>query len=426
MRCEVIAVGTELLLGQIVDTNSAWMGEQLALAGIDSHFQTKVGDNRERMVSALRLALDRSEAVILCGGLGPTQDDITRDAIAEVMGVELVRDDSVAERLRAYFRARGREMPQSNLRQADVPAGASLIPQMPGTAPGLVCPLGGPGGGAGGKVVYAVPGVPYEMRIMLEGTVLPDIKRRAGVSAVIRSRTLRTWGTSEARLGELVAERIDTLDRSGRATIAFLASGIEGLKVRVTAKAQDEVSVAKVLDEEEGHLREILGDLVFGVDDETMERVVLGMLRERGLSLAVAESVTGGMVAMRLTAVPGASEVFRGGVVAYAGQVKRAVLDVPEGPVVSVEAARAMAAGAARRLGADVGLATTGVAGPEPQEGHAAGTVFLGLARQGESEAHEVRLPGDRERIRQYAVIALLNLLRLRLVGSRLPVVPRN
>ena len=419
MRCEVIAIGTELLLGQIVDTNSAWMGEQLALAGIDSHFQTKVGDNRERMVSALRLALGRSDAVILCGGLGPTRDDITRDAIAEVMGVELVHDEAVAEHLRAYFRGRGREMPISNLRQADVPAGASRIAQMPGTAPGLVCPLGG-------KVVYAVPGVPYEMRIMLEGTVIPDLKRRAGVSAVIRSRTLRTWGTSEARLGELCGGRLDALEENGQATIAFLASGIEGLKVRVTAKAEDEEAVARVLDEEEAELRDVLGDLVFGVDDETMEKVVIDMLRERGLSLAVAESLTGGMVAMRLTAVPGASAVFRGAVVAYASEVKHDVIDVPRGPVVSLDAARAMAAGAARRLGADIGLATTGVAGPDRQEGHSPGTVFLGLHRDGESESHEVRLPGDRERVRQYAVIAVLNLLRLRLVGSSLPVVPRS
>ena len=419
MRCEVIAVGSELLLGQIVDTNSSWMGEQLALAGIDSHYQTKVGDNRERMVSAIRLALGRADAVILCGGLGPTQDDITRDAIAEVMGVDLVRDESVADHLRAYFAGRGREMPLSNLQQADVPAGASRIPEMPGTAPGLVCPFGE-------QVIYAVPGVPYEMRIMLEGTVIPDLKRRAGVSSVIRSRTLRTWGTSEARLGELCAGRLDTLERSGRATIAFLASGIEGLKVRVTAKAESEEAVALVLDEEEAELRSILGDLVFGVDDETMEKVVLALLGERELTLAVAESVTGGMVAMRLTAVPGASAVFRGGVVAYASDVKHSVLDVPPGPVVSLDAARAMAAGAARRLGADIGLATTGVAGPDRQEEHAPGTVFLGLHRDGENEAHEVRLPGDRERVRQYAVIALLNLLRLRLVGSSLPIVPRS
>ena len=419
MRCEVIAVGSELLLGQIVDTNSAWMGERLALAGIDSHFQIKVGDNRERMVSALRLALGRADAVIMCGGLGPTQDDITRDAIAEVMGVGLVRDDAVADHLRAYFKARGREMPLSNLRQADVPVGASRIAEMPGTAPGLVCPHGE-------KVVYAVPGVPYEMRIMVEGTVIPDLKRRAGVSSVIRSRTLRTWGTSEARLGELCADRLDALERSGRATIAFLASGIEGLKVRVTAKAESEEAVARILDEEEAELRGILGDLVFGVDDESMEKVVLDLLEARRLSLAVAESVTGGMVAMRLTAIPGASATFRGGVVAYASEVKHRVIDVPPGPVVSLDAARAMAAGAARRLGADIGLATTGVAGPDRQEGHAPGTVFLGLYRGGESEAHEVRLPGDRERVRQYAVIALLNLLRLRLVDSSLPVTPRN
>lgn len=419
MRCEVIAIGTELLLGQIVDTNSSWMGEQLALAGIDSHFQTKVGDNPERMASALNIALDRAEAVIVCGGLGPTQDDITRDVIASVMGVELVRDDEVAEHLRGYFKARGREMPLSNLRQADVPVGASRIPEMPGTAPGLICPVGD-------KVIYAVPGVPYEMRLMLEGTVLPDLKRRAGVSSVIRSRTLRTWGTSEARLGELAAGRIRALDESGRATIAFLASGIEGLKVRLTAKAESEAAVARVLNEEEAELRAIYGDLIFGVDDETMEHAVIELLRERGLSLAVAESVTGGMVAMRLTAVPGASAVLRGGVVAYASEVKYDVLDVPRGPVVSAEAARAMAEGVARRLGADVGLATTGVAGPDSQEGHAVGTVFVGLCRDGASEAHELRLPGDRERIRQYAVIALLNLLRLRLIGSDLPATPRN
>ena len=303
MRCEVIAVGTELLLGQIVDTNSSWMGEQLALAGIDSHFQTKVGDNHERMVSALRLALGRADAVILCGGLGPTRDDITRDAIAAVMGVDLVRDESVAEHLRAYFKSRGREMPLSNLRQADVPAGATRIAQMPGTAPGLVCPVGD-------QVVYAVPGVPYEMRIMLEGTVIPDLKRRAGVSSVIASRTLRTWGTSEARLGELVADRLDALEGTGRATIAFLASGIEGLKVRVTAKAEDEEAVARVLDEEEGHLRGILGDLVFGTDDETMEKVVIGMLAERGLSLAVAESVTGGWWQCGSPRCPGRARCF--------------------------------------------------------------------------------------------------------------------
>ena len=274
MRCEVIAIGSELLLGQIVDTNSSWMGEQLALAGIDSHFQTKVGDNLERMVSVLRIALKRSDAVILCGGLGPTADDITRDAIATVMGVELVRDPQVIYTLETRFKKLGREMPKSNLRQADKPVGSKLIEQMPGTAPGLVCSVNG-------KVIYAVPGVPFEMRIMLTGTVLPDLRRRAKITSVIKSRTLRVWGTSEARLGELLTPRLEALDQSGAATIAFLASGIEGLKVRITAKAATDIGVEKVLEKEAQAVRAVLGDLVFGVDEDTMESVILRMLGER-------------------------------------------------------------------------------------------------------------------------------------------------
>ena len=228
MRCEVVAIGTELLLGQIVDTNSAWIGEQLAIAGIDSHFQTKVGDNLGRIVASLRLALERSDAVIACGGLGPTQDDITREAIAEVMGVQLVRDPAIAERIRALFASRGRHMTANNLRQAEVPEGASMIAEMPGTAPGLICPIGD-------KVIYAVPGVPHEMRTMVSATVLPDLRRRAGVPAVIRSRVLRTWGQTESGLAELLAQRITELDALGTATLAFQASGIEGIKVRITA-----------------------------------------------------------------------------------------------------------------------------------------------------------------------------------------------
>ena len=411
MRCEVVAVGTELLLGQIVDTNSSWMGGQFAQAGIDSHFQVKVGDNQARIVDTIRRALDRSDAVILCGGLGPTQDDITREAIAEVMGVALVRDDAMGEKIRRGFEARGRRFTENNLRQADCPVGASFIPEMPGTAPGLVCPLGK-------QVIYAVPGVPFEMREMMAGTILPDLKRRAGVTAVIKSRVLKSWGETESRLAELLAVRIDALDRAGNPTIAFQASGIEGLKIRITAKAENAEAAEAIIAREEANVRGIVGDAIFAADEQTMESAILDLLRERGLSLAVAESVTGGLVGARLTAVPGASDVFRGALVSYASEVKFDVLGVPEGPVISADAAEAMARGVRERLGADVGIATTGVAGPAEREGHPHGTVFLGLAHGGSAEAVQVRLPGDRRRVREYAVISLLNMLRLRVSGS--------
>ncbi len=385
------------------------MGEQLALAGIDSHFQTKVGDNFERIVSSIRLGLTRSDAVILCGGLGPTQDDITREAIAEVMGVALVRHPDIGDRIRALFAARGREMPDNNLRQADVPEGARVIDEMPGTAPGLVCPIAD-------KVVYAVPGVPHEMREMLTGTVIPDLQKRAGLAAVIKSRVLRTWGQSESGLAEMLADRIEALDELGNPTLAFQASGIEGLKVRITAKAGSAEEAESIVAEEEARLRALLGDLVFGTDHETIESVVLDLLRNRGLSLGVAESLTGGLMGARFTSVPGSSEVFRGAIVAYASDIKYSLLGVPEGPVVSDDAARAMALGARRVLDADVALATTGVAGPAEQEGQPVGTVFLGLAMNGSSEAQRVQLPGDRQRIRQYAVISAVNMLRKRLL----------
>jgi nicotinamide-nucleotide amidase len=416
MRAEVVAVGTELLLGQVVDTNSAFIGEQLALAGIDCNFQTRVGDNIARIAGALRSALERNEAVIICGGLGPTQDDLTREAIALVMDVPLRRDPVVLEVIKRRFVPRGsnRTMPVNNERQADVPDGATVIPQTLGTAPGLICPVRE-------KVMYALPGVPYEMHDMMERAVLPDLRQRSGETAVIRSRTLRTWGYSESGLAERVAGRVEALESGGLGvpTIAFLASGIEGIKVRLTVKAADEATAYEALAAEEAKLRALLGDAVFGADDETMEVAVGRLLRDRGLTLAIAESLTGGLLASRLVAVPGASEWFRGAVVAYDSSVKRSVLGIPEGPVVSIEVAAAMAEGARRVLGSDVGLATTGVAGPTEQEGRPVGTLVVGLALPGsDPEAMESRLPGDRERVRQLATISALNSLRRRLGGG--------
>ncbi len=411
MNVEVVAIGTELLLGQIVDTNSSWIGEQLAAAGLSSHYQTKVGDNPARIREVLGQALDRSDAVICCGGLGPTQDDITREVIAEVMGVQLELDPTIEARIRAMFESRGRTMPENNLRQAMVPVGASAIAQQPGTAPGLVCPIGD-------KVIYAVPGVPYELKEMVEHTVVPDLRRRSGDPRIIRSRVLRTWGTSESALAEVLADRITALDAAGNPTLAFLASGVEGLKVRITAAAPTDAEVEAMLDAEQAELEPLIGHLVFGIDGDNMETVVVHALRDRGLTLAVAESVTGGYLAGRICAVPGASQVFRGGIVAYAAEVKFDLLGVPEGPVVTEDAAVAMAEGVRARLGADIGIATTGVAGPEESEGLPIGTVCLAVAAADGAIASTVHLPGDRERIRQFSTITLLDLLRRVLTES--------
>ena len=409
MRCEVVAIGTELLLGQIIDSNSAWIGDRLAEAGIDSHFQTKVGDNHQRIVLAIRTGLARSGAVICCGGLGPTQDDITREAIASVMNVGLSRDAEMVASIRAIFEARGREMAASNEQQADLPEGATFIPQRRGTAPGLICPVGH-------KVIYAVPGVPHEMQEMLERAVLPDLMERAGTVSTIRSRVLKTWGLSESRLAEIVAPRFDALAASGDATIAFLASGINGIKVRVTVKASSTAEASARLDEEETSLRALLGDVVFGTDDETMESVIGDLLLGAGLQLGVAESLTGGLVGSRLTEVPGSSGWFRGSIVSYASSVKFSLLGVPPGPVVSGAAAAAMAEGAARVLESDVALAVTGVAGPAGQDDQPVGTVFCAVHLDGSTSVTELHLPGDRDRIRQYATISLFDLLRRRLL----------
>jgi nicotinamide-nucleotide amidase len=426
MRIEIVAVGTELLLGQIADTNSAWLGDRLASAGVTSHFHQAVGDNHERIVLAFRTALARSDGIIVCGGLGPTQDDITREAIAEVMGVGLVRDPEIVDLITGFFASRGRTMTANNLRQADVPVGAGLIPQVMGTAPGLICPLGN-------KVIYAVPGVPYEMAEMFDRGILPDLRARmaeAGEEAVIVSRVLRTWGASESGLAESLQGRIDVLNAedadadgvpAGSVTLAFLASGIEGIKVRITARAATLAEASALLDREEKAARQAiesqLGDIVFGLDDESMEVAVAAQLIARDITLGVAESLTGGLIASRLVNVPGASAWFRGGVVAYHEQVKFDVLGVPVGPVVSEAAAAAMAEGVCRATGSDVGLGITGVAGPDDQEGVTPGTIFIGLRLpDGSTTTREVHVPGDRERVRQYGAISALDLLRRALI----------
>jgi nicotinamide-nucleotide amidase len=414
MRAEVVAVGTELVLGDVPNSNAQAIARELARVGVDCHRHTAVGDNVERIADALADALARADAVVVTGGLGPTQDDVTREAVARLTGQRLVLDEGLARELRSRFERMGRPMPASNLRQAERPEGARPIPNPLGTAPGLLVEHRG-------KPIYLLPGVPSEMEAMLRDHVVPDLERRAGEGLRIVSRVVRVAGVPESAVAEALVGAWERLE-AGSTTMAFLAGGGE-VRVRLTAKAASERDAAARLDAAEREVRTALGVAVVGTDDETLEAVVIRLLGERGLTLGCAESVTGGMVAARITDVPGASAVFRGGVVAYAPEVKAGALGVDPGliatrGVVSPAVARAMAEGAQRLLGSDVAVATTGAAGPTPHGDVPVGTVALAVAGPDGEAVREVRLPGDRATVRRLATTAALNLVRLHLLGA--------
>ena len=413
MRCEIIGVGTELLLGQIINSNAAWIGQRLADVGWDCLRHTVVGDNEARITDAIHEALARADAVIVTGGLGPTQDDVTREALAAAAGVPLRRQPELEAWLRDRFAHMGiGRMAEMNLRQADVPEGARAIDNPRGSAPGLVVEVGG-------KPVYAVPGVPREMEGMLERVVLPDLAAHAGEGRAIVSRTLRTAGVPESRL----AERLTPLWESvpGDVTLAYLASPGE-VRVRLTAVGATREAALAEIAPVEAAVRDELGDVVYALDEETLEAAVGRLLRERGQTLATAESLTGGMVGARITTVAGASDYYLGGVVSYATEAKAGLLEVDRdllaehGPV-SEPVAAAMAAGARRAFGADLGLATTGVAGPAEQAGRPVGTLCLGVADGAGSATGTLRAPGDRAQVRAWATTVALDLLRRRLEG---------
>lgn len=410
MIVEVVAVGTELLLGQIVNGNAAYIGATLAENGFDSHYQQVVGDNLSRMEKALRTAMERADAVVITGGIGPTQDDITREAICAATGRGMEHSLEYEELLRRRFSALGREMPASNLRQADHPAGAELLPNPKGTAPGLALKHDG-------VWIFAVPGVPEEMEFLVTEEVVPRLREVAGLEEVLVSRLLRTWGRSESA----VADELEDLYLSVNPSIAFLASGGE-IKVRITAKAESDSAARQLIEPMEKEVSRRLGASIFGFDDDTIEMVLARLLLERGWTVGTAESVTGGLVSSRLTSVPGSSRYFRGAVVAYAEDLKQKLLAVDDlsAGLVSEPTALAMAEGARSALATNVAVALTGSAGPDPLE-ESPGTVVVGVATPEDVRARTLRLPGDRERVRTYASTAALHLVRLGVTGAWWP-----
>jgi nicotinamide-nucleotide amidase len=414
MRAELVAIGSELLLGDHVDTNSAWISARLAEIGVDVHRHTTVGDNLDRVVDALAEAAARADAVIVTGGLGPTQDDLTRVAVARLAGVALERRPELVEWVTAYFARGGREMPASNLVQADLPVGARVLPPV-GTAAGFALDVAGAGGPT---TIWCVPGVPREMMGMVADEVVPALRERAGASTVI-SRWVRTAGMSESAVAELAGDLVDRLEAAGNPTIAFLASKGE-TRVRVSAKAatrDDALALAApVVDE----LVAVLGAGVAGVDDEGAEHAVARLLGARGWTVGVAESVTGGAVGARLVRVPGASTWFLGGLVTYATAAKSRIAGVDAdalGGPVSADVAIALAGEARERLGADVGLAVVGVAGPDPQGGREVGTVIVAsVLPDGDARTAERLLPAHgRAEVQEWAAAMAVDHLRRRL-----------
>jgi nicotinamide-nucleotide amidase len=416
LSAEIVGVGTELLLGQIANENARWISERLAAIGVDVLHHQAVGDNVPRIVEVLRLALERADVVVVTGGLGPTEDDLTRDAIGVLLDRPMVRHPEIEDRLREHFSGFGRRvMPGNNLRQADVPRGLHTITPELGSAPGLIAEL------PDGRRLYAVPGVPAEMREMLEGTILPELETLAGPATIV-SRILRSASIGESRVAEILR---DLFEGSANPSVAYLASASE-VKVRLTAKGATREAAEAMLAPLVAEVRRRLGDAVFTVDDEELEGAVGRLMRAGRRTLACAESLTGGGVGARITSVPGASDFFLGSVVVYTADAKATVLGVSRATidgqgVVSEASALEMAAGARRLFGADIGLALTGAAGPSAHDGAEPGTVWLGLDADDIHHARTFRVPGERDRVRRWAEQAGLDLVRRYLEGVPLP-----
>jgi nicotinamide-nucleotide amidase len=408
VKLEVVTIGTELVLGLTLDSNAAELGRALAAAGAEIVRHVSVPDRPEAIRSAVAEALERTGFVIATGGLGPTRDDMTKHEVAAVFGVPLRLDEAVLRGLEARFRRLGRPMPAINRTQAEVPEGATVLPNPRGTAPGLWLE------DARGRVAVLLPGVPSEMRGLLVDEVLPRLARRAGSGTVVLSRTLRTTGVPESALAERVGPLEDDL---APLTLAYIPS-TDGVDLRVTAWGLRADEAERLVDAATAQLRRRAGEHVYGEDGTDLAAVVLQLLRARRERLAAAESCTGGLLGARVTAIPEASDVFAGGVVAYDDDVKTTLLDVPPALVehhgaVSEEVVRAMAEGAQRRFGTAAALAITGIAGPSggtPEK--PVGTVWV-AARLG-TATHALRrvFPGDRSEIRARSAQAALDLLR--------------
>lgn len=417
MRCEIIAVGTELLMGQIVNTNGAEMAKQLAALGIGVYYQTVVGDNGERLAEVFSLALRRADLIVLSGGLGPTTDDLTRETVARVLGLPLEQNEFWVKKMYGFFERVGRPMIESNLRQAMLPRGAKLLPNDRGTAPGIYLEHEE-------KIIVLLPGPPGELLPMFRTQVIPLLRQRLVQQddlAVLQSKVLRVSGLGES----VVAERLkDVLDKQSNPTIAPLARGGMEVHLRLTARAADEAEAASLLQEKAAEIRQILGDYIYGEDGEGLEHSIAHLLRQKKLTVAVAESCSGGLLSHRLTAVPGSSLYMLAGLVTYSNEAKVDVLGVDSQLIaqhgaVSSKVALQMAAGARRVGRAHIGIGITGIAGPDGGTAEKpVGLTYISLVANGLEYCRDFNFWGSRGEIKERAAQTALHLLRLYLLGK--------
>lgn len=411
MKAEILSCGTELLLGHISDTNATFLAQSLSSLGIDLYFVSQVGDNQGRIVETLRRAWERSDLVIMTGGLGPTEDDLARESISALVSETMQVDPQLEAELRAGFSSRNITMPERNIKQATLIPSARVLPNPRGTAPGWFVEKEG-------RIIVAMPGVPREMYRMWEEEAVPRLAPYIGGSALF-TRLFRVSGLGEST----VEERLDDIVHSNNPTVATYAKA-DAVDVRVTAKADDHVRAVEMVADIEKQIRQVLGQHIFGTDKDTLQSIVGKYLTERHQSLSIMESLTGGLLASTITNNPGSSHYFLGGVVAYSSDFK-IQMGVPRATIeqfgaVSAETARAMADAVRQLLQSDYGIGVTGVAGPEMQEGKPVGTIYIAIAGpQGFVDGRGPGWRGGREDQKRLAVLTTLNLLRLHLEGYR-------
>ena len=413
MQAELISIGTELLLGEILDTNAQYLAARLPALGIDLFYTSKVGDNMDRLTEVIERAWGRSDLVLTTGGLGPTEDDLTREAIARVLGEESSIDSELERQLREFFAQRSATMPERNLKQAMLIPSSRAIPNPRGTAPGWWVERQG-------HIIVAMPGPPSEMQRMWEREVAPELERRtAGQRTVLVTRTLKTMGIGEGHVDELVSPLL----KSTNPSIGVYARP-DGVQLRIAAKASSREEAQRLMQPLEEEMRRILGDAVWGVDDDTLESAVGDLLQRNHLTLATMESCTGGLLANTITNVPGSSAYFRSGLVAYNAETKIAWGVDPEiiaqYGAISAECARDMARAVRERLNADVGVGITGVAGPDPEEEKPPGTIHVGFDAAFTVPQHvSYQFAQGREAVKRRAVTTALALTRRVLLESK-------